>query len=330
MKKLFKPASLLFNFLCLLVFFVVGIYVAGFIGAGKNQGLAGGAIVLGYGVLFAGIALIASFFATYHIVHKRIVIANWILFVLLLIGYGVTHYRFKKRQAEKEEQPKEIHTKKTTTPVDSEPMAMLSKKEIHDTMNRAFENKTDQSMGMGYFLPNFHEYSVLYFYGELNLEKSLMEHSPIDSITFKRNKYNQFEIATAPPWLVPDILKLDYDMLYFKIESLTQEFAEVIVNEQNKQTSYVSRRAGNTVYWSDFLLGVHSVEFYPNSQEKVQLRPFRPSGTTNTPYEFMRPMRIKGEWMEVVLMDGDFQNVGKGWIQWKRDDKLLIMYNLLS
>jgi hypothetical protein len=85
MKKIFKPASLLFNLLCLLVFFIVGMYCAGWVGAGEGQGFAGGAIVLGWGVLFAGIALVASFFFTYHVQHKRIVTCNWILAALLLL-----------------------------------------------------------------------------------------------------------------------------------------------------------------------------------------------------------------------------------------------------
>lgn len=97
MKKNFKPACLLFNILCLLVFFIIGLYFAGWIEAGKNQGLAGGAIVLGWGVLFAGIAFAASFFLTYRLMHKTIVAANWILLALLLIGYGITHYRFVQR-----------------------------------------------------------------------------------------------------------------------------------------------------------------------------------------------------------------------------------------
>ena len=185
-------------------------------------------------------------------------------------------------------------------------------------------------IGMGYFIPDFYEQPVLYFYRDPNLEKSLPEHGPYDSITFKRNEYNQFEIATAPPWLVPEILKLDYDMLYFRLVSVTDEFAEIIVNAQNNQTSYVSKRSGKIAYWPGFLLGVNSVEFFANSKEKVQARPFKGSAIMNVVHEFMRPVRIKGEWMEVLLLDDGFQKVGKGWVQWIRDNKLLVMYNLLS
>ena len=62
MKKLFKPASLLLYFLTILSFFLAGFLYAALTGAGKGQGLAGGAIVLGYGVLSAGVAFVISIF----------------------------------------------------------------------------------------------------------------------------------------------------------------------------------------------------------------------------------------------------------------------------
>ncbi len=322
MKKLLKPASILFYLLCLPVFFIIGVYFAGLIDAGEGQGLAGGAIVLGWGVLFAGIAFIASFFVVYHIPHKKVILMNWILFILLLIGYGITHYRFKMRE-KKDKEP--IDSKKVTSPAATKTMAMLNYKDAIEV-----SGQTQATMGMGYFSPNYFENPILYFYGNLNLEKSIREHMPYDSITFSRNKYGSFEIATAPPWLVPDHLKLDYDLLYFKIESITQDFIEVVVNTQNGQTSYVDRSAGNIVYWPEFLLNVHSVEFLPGSGDKVRARPFKNASFSNSPYEFMHPLRIKGEWMEVVLMDHGFKKTGKGWIQWKREGKLLVMYNLLS
>jgi hypothetical protein len=157
-----------------------------------------------------------------------------------------------------------------------------------------------------------------------------MDHAPYDSITFKRNKFNQFEIATAPPFLVPEYLKLDYDRLYFKVMSVSEDFIEVVVNKTNGQTSYVDRRAGRLIYWPEFLLSMHSVEFLSNSKEKVRERSFENSGEVNTPHQFMKAVQIKGDWMKVLLLNGNFKTVANGWIQWKREGKLLIMYNLLS
>ena len=126
MKKIVKPVSLLFSFLSLLVFFIIGMYLAGLIEAGKNQGLAGGAIVLGWGVLFAGVALVLSFFITYRVEHKTILRANWMLFVLLLIGYGITHYRFAQRDKQQKERNEPYQEKSTTPTPTAEPKALTS------------------------------------------------------------------------------------------------------------------------------------------------------------------------------------------------------------
>lgn len=328
MKKLLKPACIGFYILMLLSFFVLGLFFAGAIEAGKHQGLAGGAIVLGYGVLFGGIAFVASFFIAYYLNVKIIKIINWVLLVLLLTTWSIKFYEFRQRDKLREEKNKEIE-QRSKTPTKVAPSAMLRFPGKKRTIQVEGESLSEVS-GMGFFTPNYYENPSLYFYGNLNLEKSLMDHTPYDSITFKRNKYNQYEIATAPPWLVPDHLKLDYDMLYFRIVSVTEEFVEVLVNTQNGQTSWVAKRAGNVVLWPDFLLRVHSVEFIPDKGGKVRSRDFEASGEVNTPYSFMKPLRIKSQWMEVLLINDNYEKVGKGWIQWKKDDKMLVMYNLLS
>ncbi|MCW8979870.1 MAG: hypothetical protein OQJ83_00675 [Altibacter sp.] len=327
MKKLLKPACIGFYILMLITFFVVGLYYAGFIEAGKNQGLAGGAIVLGWGVLFGGVAFIAAFFIAYYLEIGMLVRINWVLLIALFSLCGYKYYQFQQRDALREEtnEPFERTPTKTTQPTAYLSMDRRNKKVVNRVLT-----ENDSSMGMGYFSPNYFDHPTLYFYGNPNLEKSLMEHSPYDSITFTRNKYNSFEIATAPPWLVPDMLKLDYDMLYFKIVSITEEFAEIVVNAQNNQTAYVSKRSGKVKLWPEFLLGVHSVEFLPNSNENIRARHFEASGVIKTPHSFMRPIRVRNDWMEVLLLDDDFQTVGNGWIQWKREGELLILFNLLS
>lgn len=334
MKKVFKPASLAFNFLVLILFFIVGMYVAKVTGAGKNQGLAGGAIVLGWGVLFAGIAFIASFFLTRYVAHKIIVRLNWVLLIIVAASYGYARYSYMEKQKAKElEDEKFDYKPKPTTPAGDatqlEPTAMLNSTELKPIVNppKPIQNTR---MGMGFFSPNFYENTVLYFYGNLTPGKSLYEYMPYDSLTVKRNKYNRFEIATAPPWLVPEYMKLDYDMFYFKVKSVSQEYLEVVVNETHQQTALVDRTQGKFQYWPDFLLGVHSVEFLPNSKEKVKVKPLAHAGANNQPYSFMHPKRVLEDWMQVDLLNDDLKIVGDGWIQWKRDGKLLILYNMLS
>ena len=332
MKKLLKPASIGFYILMLLVCFVLGLYFAGAIDAGKNQGLAGGAIVVGYGVIFAGVGFIASFFIAYYVATKVIVKFNLFLLLILLASVGYKYFEFQQRDKLQKEESEKFDPPSTTPTSQTEPlgMAMLYTDDVEAEIPHKILNQENSEMGMGFFSPNYYDNPTLYFYGNPNLEKSLMDHIPYDSISFRRNKFNQFEIATAPPFLVPEYLKLDYDRLYFKVVSVSENFIEVVVNKTNGQTSYVDRRAGQLIYWPEFLLSMHSIEFLPNSKEKVHVRSFENSGEENTPHQFMRAIQIKGDWMKVLLLNSDFKTVGSGWVQWKRNGKLLIIYNLLS
>jgi len=322
-----KPYSFLLYFLTLITFFFIGLTYAGIVEAGKNQGLAGGAIVFGYGVIAAGIGLLISLFIAYKTNRKLIFRLNIILAISIASFYLYYHLKYLERQKAKEqeqqktEQPKQP-TQSVDSPLETKPTAMLYTNEKH--------LQTNKTSSLGMFSPNMYENKTLYFYGNLNLEKSLMDHSPNDSITFKRKEHGGFNIATAPPYLVPDHLKLDYDMLYFKVVSVTEEFLEVVVNTTSQQTAFVSKRAGTLQYWPDFLLGIHSVEFINPETQKVFVKPLSHAGIVNTSCSFMRPLKVKQDWMYVLLLNDSFDTVGKGWIKWIKDGKLLITYSLLS
>ncbi len=109
MKKLLKPANIGFYILMLLVCFVFGLYFAEAINAGKNQGLAAGAIVLGYGVLIGGIGFIASFFVAYLVNIKVIIKINYLLLLLILIGCSYKYYQFKQHFTQQKEKSEKFN-----------------------------------------------------------------------------------------------------------------------------------------------------------------------------------------------------------------------------
>ncbi|MCB0462682.1 MAG: hypothetical protein KDC81_08265 [Flavobacteriaceae bacterium] len=328
--QLTKPYSFLMYVLAIIAFFFLGLVYAGITEAGKGQMLAAGAIVFGYGVIGAFIGLCLSLFIAYNAKRRLIIKLNVVLAFIIFASFFYFYFNYQKRQREKLENdpPKREQptTPKTTAPAaeaeELEPLAML--------MNYEVKIQSESEMGLGMFTPNFYENKVLYFYGNLTQGKSVQEHMPTDSITFKQREYGGFDIATAPPWLVPDHLKLDYDMLHFKVKSISHDFIEVVVNTTNNQTAFVDRYAGKLQYWPEFLLGIHSVEFLQPSNYKVYVKPLDYAGTVATPYSFMRPVKIQNEWMYVELQGDDFKEVGKGWIRWQKDGKMLITYNLLS
>lgn len=316
MKKLFKPASLLFYFFMILVFFIAGMYYAGITGAAEGQGLAGGAIVLGYGVITAFIALLVSFVVAYYTPREVIVRINQVLGVIFLIFVAITAYRLitKERSQPASEQISQIPTKPTAPAEAVSPVDTSSKTEL----------------GLGFFTPDFYNQQVLYFYGMPNVDKPVSEHLPVDSLLFQRSDGHQYEITYAPPWLVPEHMKMDYEILHFKILSVNRDFIRIDVNKTNNRYAYVDRHAGSISYWPEFLLKVHSVEFPQGQSQTVRVKPLNYAGQVNINFEFMKPLQIQNEWMEVELQDGNFQKVGNGWIQWRDEEKLLIQYSLLS
>jgi len=329
-RPFFKAYSFLFYILAFVTSFFIGLSYASYIEAGKGQMLAGGAIVLGYGVIAAFMGFLISIFVVYKANRKLIVRLNIVLAISIAAFYLYYHLKYLEKQKEKEEQ--KFEQPKPTTPagdaIDYDETAMLIGFEIEDSHieNGKFQ---ESQMGLGMFTPNFYENPVLYFYGNPNLEKNVQEHTPTDSITFNRRESGGFVIASAPPWLVPDHLKLDYDLLYFKVQTLTHDFLEVTVNTTTNQTAYVDKYSGKLQYWPEFLLNVNSVEFH-NPEEKIYVKPLNHAGTVSTTYSFMKPLQIRNEWMHVALLNDDFRTVGKGWVRWRKNGRLLITYSLLS
>lgn len=317
-----KPAALLFYLLIILVFFAIGILYAGLTGAAEGQGLAGGAIVFFYGIISAFLAFIFSLFVVYKVEYRTIVIANRVLGILFFAFAVYSAYRIYTR--ERKETPVKEYPKKTTAP------ATMASLNVSSALIGNTQQKKTQEMGLGFFKPDFFNEPVLNFYGDINPEKPIIEHWVYDSMTFKRNEYNQIEIATAPPWLVPDHLKMDYNILYFRVLGIAGDFVKIVGNKSNQQVSYVSRNAGKIIYWPEFLLGANSVEFIDGFEQQIRVRPFDYAGEVNVTFEYMKPLIIQQSWMKVLLKDNQLRKVGEGWIRWQKDDVLLVKYSLLS
>ncbi len=315
MKKLFNPASFLLYVLSFIVFFFIGATFASISGAAKNQGLASGAIAVGYALMFSMVAVAVALFIAWKMERKIIARINWVLTVLLTALIAYTYYNVQKRNAERaamsraneKNAPVTVHFASLQSPQEAEP-----------------------TIGLGFFKPHFSETPVLYFYGNLNYEKPIHDHPRMDSAVFTRTEHGSFDIAAAPPWLVPAHLKLDYDILYFRIVSVGRDFAEVIVNERTQQSAYVNRYAGTILYWHDFFLNVFSVEFPEGKQQPIRIKPLTHASEVKASYEFLNPLEIQDEWMRVQLMNENATSVGTGWLQWRSGNKLLIEYSLLS
>jgi hypothetical protein len=178
MKKLLKPASLLMYVLVILVFFMAGMTITGISGVAKGQGLAGGAIVFFYGVVTAIIAFILSLFVAYKMQIGTIIKINKILGIIFIFAACLFTYRVIKIN-KKETSIKELPTKVTSPAADE--ISMLPYKSLKRT---SIQNNLESSLGIGFFKPNYFETPILYFYGGVNLEKSIIEHTTYRNTTF--------------------------------------------------------------------------------------------------------------------------------------------------
>ena len=100
---MFKPRSFLLYILAILTSFFAGLIVAGLLEAGKHQGLAGGAIVLGYGVVGAGIGLVLALLTAWKANQKVVSRLNIVLGLLVLACFVYFHLKYQERQQTRSE-----------------------------------------------------------------------------------------------------------------------------------------------------------------------------------------------------------------------------------
>lgn len=83
-------------------------------------------------------------------------------------------------------------------------------------------------MGIGMVKPPISDQPT-YFFGPPSTDLNARQPLPTDSLTFLQGQH-YLDVATAPPWFQPEVLKLDYDLLYVRAVSLRAHWIEVIVN----------------------------------------------------------------------------------------------------
>ena len=308
--KNIRPASILFLALFLILSFVLCTFLVGLTDLTKNQGLAAAAIGLGYGLMGA---FILTFFAGILIMKtrtKKIIRLNKIagILVLLFALYVVIRLAFFTK--EQPPSPKLEHTKPAAEAV-------------------SFVKDQNKDMGLGFFKPHIYDLKTLYFYGNLTPGKPLIAHFPWDSLTFVQNELDQYAISYAPPMLNPAHMKMDYEVLLFRLVRLSGEFAEIQLSERTGQTAIVSVQSGEVILWPEFLLSVATVDV---KDPDIRIKPLdHASGVTYSGnIAFYKPISVKNNWIELSCTDQNFNELVRGWIKWRKNNRLLINYSLFS
>lgn len=279
----------------------------------KNVGLAGGAMVLGYGALGLSIGLIISLFIRNKVPSKIMLGTNVILF-LILFFFGMRIYQQiqKSNEAAQQEREKLRQLKPTATA-------------------QAIADPAATAMGIGIAQPQLKFDQPLYFYSTPQTDQLPKELTPIDSITFKKTPAG-IDIATAPPWLVPEKLKLDYQIFHFLVKSQSRCFLQLVGNKTNGQTTWVSKSQVDYQDWPSFLLNVNAVEPLNWENNPLRTKPLRHAsplleyGAQN----ILQPLKIEENWIQVNILDQDYQPLQTAWIRWRSASQLLITYQMLS
>jgi hypothetical protein len=314
MKRLIKPVRLLFYALSILVFFFIGNFTDMLVEAGIYQVFASEGIVLFYGIIVAALAFLAAVYIAFYKHRPELILINRILGFLLVVIVFLVVFR-----ASGLTDPEKNFKKNAKTPEETEKIE-LSYVDLF---------QAEKYLGIGFFKPNFYEYPTLYFYGNVNLEKSLLEHMPIDSVVFINNEFNEPTTSYAPPWLYPEHLKLDYGIIYFKVIGTGFDLLKVEANKLTGQVTYLDKNKGTFLSWPEFLMLNNSIKFNEKSDGKVYTKPFENAGQIPLQFELIKPLLIQNDWMYAKLVDEDLVENGKGWIRWKKENELLINYTLL-
>ncbi|GAB5535501.1 MAG: hypothetical protein Rubg2KO_17500 [Rubricoccaceae bacterium] len=158
--------------------------------------------------------------------------------------------------------------------------------------------------------------------------------TPLDSLTVREGPHH-VELATAPPWLDLEAVKLDYDLLSFRVVSLQRHRTEVIVHNRDirwpPKTMWLDRDAVGFTPWAAYWLEIHSIET-PEAAPIVASP--TDAGEPVAWTEAGRPLHVlevQHGWARVALADATEAETGPlGWIRWHDGQRLLIRYSILS
>jgi hypothetical protein len=191
-------------------------------------------------------------------------------------------------------------------------------------------------VGVGVVQPRIDPDRPLYFYGEPTPGGAPGGMQPMDSVTFVVGPHF-IDIGYAPPWFAPETLKLDYDLLVLRAETLTRSWIEVVVNELDPRprfiprTVWVEREAVEFRPWSEFLLDVYSVEPLETSPNPLRSGPGDSFPiVAPTAGAQWHPIAVRGDWLQVDAVEAPEPGGPRGWIRWRRDERLLLRFSLLS
>ncbi len=283
----------------------------------KMHGFAGGVTIFWYAVFGALIVGIGTL-AVVNKISKRAKQA-WLIIASIIAVLLVAGLMYRINSLENKEP--DYKNKPVTQPT-------LKLKLINYAHNTT--QKQENVPGIGFAFVKFQSLHPLYFYSTGQLDVDPFPDAIVDSVTFQSDNH-QITIATAPPWLVSEYLKMDYDVFMFKVMAITQNRIQVEVNKQLGKKLWLNLSDVSFMYWPKFILNANSIEAIDSEANPVKIKPLDHATTLssqgNTP---LRPLAVTNEWV-LVSTNGLADRIAPaGWIRWKKEGSILITYSLFE
>ncbi len=144
-----------------------------------------------------------------------------------------------------------------------------------------------------------------------------------DSVTFVPRR-GRASVGTAPPWFLPEILDIAAGHVGFRIRTLTADWVEVVTNRADGRTAWVARDRVEIVGWPTVLLA--SLLTVAPEANPLRTRPTADAPVlASTPPDWrLRPLAVRGSWMQVSTLGLADRIPPSGWVRWTDGERLLV------
>jgi len=93
-----------------------------------------------------------------------------------------------------------------------------------------------------------------------------------------------------------------------KVHTSGKFMVEVEINQKTGQSVLIDKFSGDLIYWPEFTITINSVEILKEYPQKTLIKPIDNASVNITPYEFLQPIAVRGDWLKVNLTDRDGLN----------------------
>ncbi|GLR15874.1 hypothetical protein GCM10007940_04890 [Portibacter lacus] len=164
---------------------------------------------------------------------------------------------------------------------------------------------------LGIYSIHFENNKVIPFYS-VNYKDDQQTFRKIDSFAINENS---MDLAYAPPYFMPYYSKTDYQVLQFNVKSLHHNYAEVVVNKINGQTSFLSLDDGKFENWTSYLLSGNSIDLI-SDDVTLYHRPLTYADPQKMlDDDLLKVLSVQEDWIQVKGSSGKI-----AWLKWYNED----------